>query len=834
MNKKIFCLILLVFFIANVNAYTTDYQISKPDSIISTIEFWHWITIDWEYNGPTTGDDSWKECTFEDSDKNYGINLDLNSAEITMLESFGPVTSTPVCDDYGNPITCTARTTYFFKLKTGYLRQDTDFNIPLKIKGKCGVVEVAPNEEPYEPNSAAVQTTEEGLKEKEEIKESKIFFGSTSDYPIYIDYNYTFTANMSLAYQTPQLTVASRWGKTDRTKNALIEVKSHDPQNNDISDVRLIIPGDCDATLANTPTNEPDVNSEIDLYCQQTGPKLLVVYALNENGLTGYNAFLSYFSDNGSEIDFDLDADLLIESPNTGKFNILWSRLFPVGRNNNGESWIKYEGVKQHFDYRLGAVTSKYITVLKDTGNGLINYPAFQGEFVDSTSFVSIPDSFCPAFGDIRRWDFTYYGKDFRLYYARIKPLCLPGNHKIALTASGKYTNGTPFSLTQDFNFVVLDINFNIASIITTPEDSTVYGIIYGEGNSIDINIVVDNYSPEFAQITDANFVYTENLSEGDYVSDINGCTSSKTEITAVSSTKWKINSHLECTKGHLFAPAVYLNNMPAATIPVSLVFWVNDNKDKLKLESVSMENFYNAELSTYYNPYAAYPDSGYEYSICFPDHYTGPIYTPGTCKDITYYYGHGSMENLAEIPEKKNNIIKFSDYASKTTGAVILPENVPIITKGDLIRFNATAVNLYDQNLSATAVVAITDSQGNEVASLSQSVFNHWEFHDDFIGMMPGLYRFGGILPMKKFDFNVLVFDTDYLKENELYTVTTTVYWTPGEGHLNLDKNPLNNTIITHFYVKGNQDLISNLPETNFIAVIISVLFVLLVLRKK
>ncbi|MBU2476178.1 hypothetical protein KKG83_01775, partial [Candidatus Micrarchaeota archaeon] len=502
--------------------------------------------------------------------------------------------------------------------------------------------------------------------------------------------------------------------------------------------------------------------------------------------------------------------------------------------------WIQYQGLYQHFDYKIGSVKPKYTTVLKDTGNGLINVPVYQKEVINSTPFTTIPDSFCPEFEQTSSYDFKYIGEDFTLYYAHINPLCLPGNHKIALTASGEYTNGTPFTLTQDFNFVVLDINFNIDNIITTTENSTIYGIVYGEGNTIDINITINNYSSEFAQITDANFIYTEKIAEGDYVSDTNGCTNSKTEIFSVTSTQWKINSHLECTKGHLFAPTVYLQGLPAAAIPASLLFWVEDEKDKLKLESTSMENFYNAELETYYIPP---PTEQYLYFICFPDHYTGPIYTPGTCIDITYYYGDlGVQGDFTENPKKENQIIKFSD-SNPITGTVILPENIPIITKGDLIRFNATAINIYDQNLSATTVVKITDSQENEVAELSQSIFNHWETRTisvdlDGDGIAESKeeisVRIGGIQPMNKFDFNILVFDSDYIKENTLYTVTTTVYWSPGTGYLNLDKNPLNNTKITHFYVKGNQNLISNLPETNFIAVIVSVLFVLLVLRKK
>ena len=278
MHKKIVCLILLVFFIANASAYTTTYQISKPDSIIPTREFWHWITIDWTYDGPAEGDQSWTECTFEDSDKNYGIEmLDLNSSEITMLEEFGPVTSTDCEVPPTGTGNCTARTTYFFKLKTSNTEANTDYNISLKIKGKCGVTEVEPTEEPYNPNIASA-SAEASLKEtkKTKNKETKIFFGAESNYPIYIDYNYGFTVNTILANSVPALNVISRWGKTDGIKNALIQINAHDPELKDINKFDLIMPADCTGTMTNTPLNQPDVNTEIELACQQKNTKQIV------------------------------------------------------------------------------------------------------------------------------------------------------------------------------------------------------------------------------------------------------------------------------------------------------------------------------------------------------------------------------------------------------------------------------------------------------------------------------------------------------------------------------------------------------------------------------
>ena len=109
--KKQILLLIIIFFLANVNAYETNVQISTIDETVPVTGsgagdgFYHWITLDWEYTGPT-GENDWRTCDFESVDKNYGIFLDLSGTgfpTVALIEDFGPTTSTPECNPQGKP-----------------------------------------------------------------------------------------------------------------------------------------------------------------------------------------------------------------------------------------------------------------------------------------------------------------------------------------------------------------------------------------------------------------------------------------------------------------------------------------------------------------------------------------------------------------------------------------------------------------------------------------------------------------------------------------------------------------------------------------------------------
>jgi hypothetical protein len=721
MKKKIFflALILLAF---SVNAYDseTNVEIKTINEVIPVNEFYHWIILDWTYTGPV-GDTSWQECDFESPDKNYGIFLDVDySSNPRLIEEFGPETVKLKCNLVGGEYECTARTTYFFKLS----HSDGSYSIPVNIRGKCGVVD-------------------------EELA-----------YPIDMNYDYNFSVNSSYESIVPDINYITKWGKsgTGSQKDAELKVVVHDPQNKNITEIEwTAIPAGCSkGSEIDSGIDSPDANSEITLSCDKKGIKVVVVSAENEDGYKGFKGFLTYFSDNDNEVEFShINNDVLIGLPNVTKSNM--------------NTW----NLQQDYNYKLSSIQTKTLTVLKDTGNGLPSETDYGITLEDSTPFVSVLNPECP--GIAKQQSDVYAGEDFNLVYHSYLLGCEPGNHKVTFNSTGVYSNGTPFNLSDDFNFVAADINFNILNLVKTSEElAPLYGIVYGENGSIDLNVIIDNYSPEFIEIKDVNLVYVPFLSTPRYYNENYAeCTFEETEIVN-ENPEWKINSYLECPRFHEFYPVVYLNGFPEFKFPGPLIFWVLESTDKFKMDSLSIENLHDFTWN---------PDTNL---LCDP-----------------------KTEDCEEIGAEGEG----------ETGLISLPQDTLKITKGDLLRFHAIVTNVYSQGLNGEVVIKITDSQGNEVAEISQLIGTR---ADD-----------PGIDSLTKKEFDVLFYDTDYLRESQLYTVTATVYWIPEYGFRETDKKPLNNTKIAYFYVLG-ESLTENLPETNLNAVIIILFFVVLILLKK
>jgi len=723
--KKTLFLFLIIFFALIANAettYTTNYEITILEGTITTSPFTHIIMIDWNYTIPL-GDPI--ECDFESPDKNYGIFLGLESAEPyalttdNLIQSFGPTTSTPECNLKPDHLECTAKTTYFFTLLTYPTITEANYSIPTNIRGKCG---------------------------KTEPEET---------YPINISYDYEFYLNKNQVTQIPDINITTRWGKTNGTQDAVIDVNAQDPQNKDIIDYSFIYPADCvknEETINGLYT--PFLKTTFDLLCENEGITPLIFTATNEDGKTANKAFFTYFSDNEDEVEFFHDYDELIGLPNTSQ-----------------DTLNSVYGMEEHYDYRLSSITTKTLTVIKDTGNGFAQNSMYLTENTASTPFTSIQNPVCPAITNYHQ-TFEFIGEDFKIISNETSLLCEPGNHEIRFSVNGTSSNGSPFGLTQDFNFIVLDINFNILNMTKTSLGiGSLYGIVYGENGKIDLNVIIDNYSPEFIEITDVNLYYKPYLSSpwhSDSVSSI--CTFEQKQIIQETETQWKINYYLECPDYHLFYPIVYLNGYPTINFPGPLIFWVTPLPDKFKMDSTIIENLFdsvwNPETEEYCNP------------------------KTGACTET----GTSSGE-------------------SEGGGLISLPQETINITKGDLLRFHSTTTNVSYQMLTEKVDLVITDSQKNIVAELTETK---------------------DTLAQTKAEFSTLFYDTDFLRESQLYTVTSTVYWAPERGFQELDSKPLNNTKTTYFYVLSNQGLIENLPETNFTSIVFALIFVLIILRKK
>jgi len=767
--KKQILFLLIIFFLANANAYETNVQISTIDETIPVTGtgngFYHWVTLDWEYTGPTGGYE-WETCDFESVDKNYGIFLDLSGegfSDNALTEEFGPVTSTPICNNEGSITKCTARTTYFFKLETFNYSEDTNLTVPIKIRGKCGTDGTEPEPIPYIPTHHTTGYGKYGplyipnvTKEKEGIN-SKILFDEETLYSVDMDYTYVFTVNGAFESIVPEIDVTTRWGKqagwSSPAKDALLEVSANDPLGKNIVGFSWVYPANCDFELL---TSEGEGTTSMEesasFNCETTGFKLLIAYVTNEDNLVGYQAFLSYISSNENEVELDFGKDVLIALPNQ-------------------YSWFEYNEILQHFDYRVSMLDPKVYTIIKDTGNGLTEIPETTIETSASTPFNSIPNPVCPLMTITGLG--IYEGENFKIGNQTLNPRCQVGNHKITITSIGNYSDSTPFVLTKDFNFVVLDILIDVLNMQTTEERSNTYGMVFGENGVIDLNISINNYSPKYTDITNADFYYNENLSGGGWIVPLDTCTSEQINVFAESETLWKINAHLECTDSHLFYPTISLSDFPDF-IPLGMTtFWVSDPTDKLKMDSLTLENLYdyiwNEGTQTWCNPKPGYSDS---------------------C---------GALQE-------------------GETGLVALPETTTTVTKGDLLRFYALITNVYADALNAKVILTITDSQGNEVAVLEQT-----KKQASQTPIIP---------PGTVSDFNILYYDTDYLSTG-LYTVTGTVYWLPENGFEELDKKPLNNTKVIYFYVEG-ESFLTNLPETNYLTIIITLVFVSLILLKK
>ncbi|MFH1695740.1 MAG: hypothetical protein ABH850_04950, partial [Candidatus Micrarchaeota archaeon] len=426
---------------------------------------------------------------------------------------------------------------------------------------------------------------------------------------------------------------------------------------------------------------------------------------------------------------------------------------------------------------RLAQTYPKTWTIIKDTGNGLGEETNYAISVENSSPFVSVLEPVCPYLEssyslenapkglDSQYGEFYYKGEDFKIIRHGSFPSCEPGIHQLKITSTGTSPTEGPYSLTQNLNFIALDIDVQVLGMKTNQENSWMYGLAPGENRKIDLNITIDNYSPEYTTITDISFYHK------DAFSSIFTCTSEETDIIEETSNNWKINSNLKCTGPHVFSPIVYFNNQKEFAHPANLVFWGLEPTDKFKMNSVTIENMHDQNWN---------PDTN---EICNPK--------TGNCSPIM-------SEDVEDV----------------VTILLILPGETTTINKGDLLRFHSTIMNFYSMELGAHVIIKITDPQGNEVAEIYQIT--------------------GGVDSMKTQELNLLFYDTDFIKENTLYTVTSTVYWMPSYGFKELDIKPLNNTKITFFYVLGNNNLISNLPETNFISALIALAFVILILRKK
>ncbi len=817
MQKKIFMFLALILFLVNVNAidYETTVQISTIDNKIYfdsyTNGFYHWVTLDWTYTGPTAGDTSWMECDFERPDKNYGIFFDTGSAIATnseigsdntsvsiitdpitgIIDDFGPITSQPLCDDYGSYAECTARTTYFVKMSNEGFIIDTNISIPMNIRGKCGVTDADFDEEEYEPNQTVVGNSHQAgvgatVKRKEKINDSKILFSfypsdppnnppPASLYPIDLYYDYNFTVNHSYSYLgnqdpvVPDVNITTRWGKlagfgSPESFDAVLEVEATDLKGKDIVGIDWIYPADCTLTPTSTiGMDTPDLESTADFDCQNPGIKLLVVYVTNEDGFVRFEPFLSYFSSNNQEIEFDYSFDEQLGLPNVTEF-------------------IDYNEITQHVNYRLSKLYSKTQTIVKDVGNGFAEDNDFyEMTNTDSTPFVTVIDPICAQLGN--QGKNIYEGEDFKIINHYLYSICEPGNHEIKINATGIYTNGNNYNFSEDFNFVVLDININVLNLKVNDGTglyylgnySSVYGMIFGEDGIVDLNIIIDNYSPTYTGINDTDLGWLAGSfwlgSSGD------SCPSETTTITEVDPTTWKIDSHLECETNGWFVPIIEFTDLPEYFPRTRYMLWVTEPIDKFKMDSITIENLGDNEWN---------PDTN---EICNPK--------TGSCANV---YSHNS---------------------SNLTGIVVLPEDIVKIHKGDLLRFHSTVTNVYFDGLNANLILVITDSKGNVAATIAEERFGPYGGAGYHIG------------PSTKYLFNILFFDTDFLKENELYTATATVYWYPNRGFNELDAKPVNNTKIIHFYVLG-PGLATTLPETNFVSVILALFFVVLILRKK
>ncbi len=723
MKKKLILILVFLFFLVNVNAYEINLDVNQIQDVIPKQEFWHWMILNWDYTGPSSGDQNWQTCDFESPDKNYGITLTENKNEYSIQESFGPTTVFDECSPEGSDLRCTAKTSYFFKVKTNSTSQN--YTIPVNIRGICGVIE------------------------------------TPTEFPVDMNYDYNFTFDSSYETILPDVNVKSWWGKrssfgSPEIKDAVLKMVSHDPQNKNIIDVEWIVSNDCpDKSSVDTGIYSSDVNSTLNLMCNKPGTQIVVVKATNQDGYSGYSAALTYFSDNNDEVEFDGDYGVLVTLPNSDRLELFWTP-------------------EENFDYRLAEISKlKKTVIIKNTGNGFPTEPNNNITRINSTAFTSVLNPDCPLI-QYKGGGSAFNGEDFNIIERDYAFFCQPGNHNLKISSTGNYSNGSPYSLIDDFNFVVPDINVHVINMKTTSETLPTYGIIYGEDGRLDLNIVINNYSPEFVGITDVNLYYTENTSNATYYNSNITCTSADINSFSETDTKWKINSYLECTDFHLFNSIIKLSD-GSEYIPGGItVFWINTPTDKLKNDSTIMENLYDDIWD---------PNTGYVCNWKLED-----------CKAP----GAGSSGNQAE-------------------GAIILPESQLIVTTGDLIRFYSTVTNVSNKKLGAKIELVIIDSQGNTAATLSQEI-------------VEGLSQ--GIDPLTKYEFNILFYDTEFLKENELYTVTSTIYWMPAPGFYELDEKPLNNTKLTYFYVIG-ESAVENLPETNLIGIIIILFSVFVILKK-
>ncbi|MFH1664108.1 MAG: hypothetical protein ABH986_04860, partial [archaeon] len=568
-------------------------------------------------------------------------------------------------------------------------------------------------------------------------------------------------------------------------EKAELNVEANAPLGKNVNSIEWTIPfKGCNftGTQQDTGIGTPNASSQISLTCTQTGIKAVVVKAATSDGNINHEVFLTYFSDNNEEIEVNSKYPEFIELSNVG-WDTNWSESLHSTRINQ-PIWIEYQGTEQNFDYRLSQIKTKTFTIIKNTGTGLGKETASTTTVNSSEAFTSIQNPVCPYNNTIN--SLVYSGNDFNIIEKTSTLSCEPGTHNITLASTGKYSNGTDYEIGIDLNFIVLDLNIQVLGMKTNQTDSTLFGLLFGNYGGIDLNIIIDNYSPEYTEITDVNlFYFRETTGVGAFSlwsipGDVS-CTTEQTELIQETETRWKINSHLTCTKSHLFAPQIYLSNYPVFRLPAIMMFQVYTPNDLLRTDSVTITNYFDAVWN---------PDQN---TVCG---------SKGCEKAGTALGGELGIQEKKEI--------------GTSTAFIVLPEDHVKVNKGDLLGFTSIVTDLGlpepEGIQNATIIVLITDSAGNEVAELSQIEHLYFE----------------------KTVFNRIFYDTGYLNKNELYTVTATIYWTPDEGFQELDTRPLNNTQIAYFYVLGDSISQTALDETGFAGIIIALLSVLLILSKK
>ena len=163
----------------------------------------------------------------------------------------------------------------------------------------------------------------------------------------------------------------------------------------------------------------------------------------------------------------------------------------------------------------------------------------------------------------------------------------------------------------------------------------------------------------------------------------------------------------------------------------------------------------------------------------------------------------YGSINGRIELIVIKPDSIRLDDFQ-------VIPAKVP---RTQNIEFKAIATN--------------------KVEGTDLNVEVEFEVFDKETGVSIGIFSdTQNILSQKQAEFSYTYDETSSLKENSSYRVTAKAFLLSGQGQVK-DRDAVNDVLENHFWVLPAEDKLENLPETNFIGIIILLLSVVLILSR-